>query len=146
MRWLHCRQRGRRCDGAFLPAAIPEPGTENSRRAHRSKLFDVVGGGMTNGCFYSTTDFRHKNPDVIKALVEAIKEAVELVKTDRKRAAEIYLAMNKESISQDELTEILNQPNMNYSAAPLGGAILLTRRLHQAEADGLERVLLSRSA
>jgi sulfonate transport system substrate-binding protein len=62
--------------------------------------FDVVGGGMTNGCFYSTTDFRQKNPDVIKALVEAIKEAVELVKTDRKRAAEIYLAVNKESISQ----------------------------------------------
>jgi len=82
--------------------------------------FDVGGGGMTNGCFYSTTDFRHKNPVVIKALVEAIKEAVELVKTDRKRAAEIYLAVNKESISQDELTEILNQPNMNYSAAPLG--------------------------
>src|SRR5436309_9231332 len=80
--------------------------------------FDVVGGGMTNGCFYSTTDFRQQNPDVIKALVEAIKEAVELVKTDRKRAAEFYLAVNKESISQDELTEILNQSNMIYSAAP----------------------------
>jgi len=79
--------------------------------------FDVVGGGMTNGCFYSTTDFRAKNPIVVKALVDAIKEAVELVK---KRAAEIYLEVNKESISPEELTEILNQPNMIYSAAPLG--------------------------
>jgi NitT/TauT family transport system substrate-binding protein len=82
--------------------------------------FDVVGGGMTNGCFYSTTDFRAKNPIVVKALVDAIKEAVELVKTDKKRAAEIYLEVNKESISPEELTEILNQPNMIYSAAPLG--------------------------
>jgi NitT/TauT family transport system substrate-binding protein len=82
--------------------------------------FDVVGGGMTNGCFYSTTDFRKKNPVVIKALVDAIKEAVDLIKADKKRAAEIYLEVNKESISQDELTEILNQSNMIYSAAPLG--------------------------
>jgi len=82
--------------------------------------FDVVGGGMTNGCFYSTTDFRAKNPIVVKALVDAIKEAVELVKTDKKRAAEIYLEVTKESISPEELTEILNQPNMIYSAAPLG--------------------------
>ena len=70
--------------------------------------------------FLSTTDFRAKNPIVVKALVDAIKEAVELVKTDKKRAAEIYLEVNKESISPEELTEILNQPNMIYSAAPLG--------------------------
>jgi NitT/TauT family transport system substrate-binding protein len=82
--------------------------------------FDVVGGGMTNGCFYSTNEFRAKNPIVMKALVDAIKEAVELVKADKKRAAEIYLEVNKESISPQELTEILGQPNMVFSAAPLG--------------------------
>ncbi|MBV9395450.1 MAG: ABC transporter substrate-binding protein [Methylobacteriaceae bacterium] len=81
--------------------------------------FDVVGGGMTNGCFYSTTEFRDKNPVVVKALVDAIKEAIELIKADKRRAAEIYLEVNKESIGQDELTEILNQPDMIYSAAPL---------------------------
>jgi NitT/TauT family transport system substrate-binding protein len=81
--------------------------------------FDVVGGGMTNGCFYSTTDFHDKNKVVIKALVEAIKEAVELIKSDKRRAAEIYLEVNKESIGAEELTEILNEPNMIYSAAPL---------------------------
>ena len=31
--------------------------------------FDVVGGGMTNGCFYSTTDFRAKNPDRVEPSV-----------------------------------------------------------------------------
>jgi NitT/TauT family transport system substrate-binding protein len=81
--------------------------------------FDVVGGGMTNGVFYSTTDFHDKNQLVVKAVVEAIKEAVELVKSDKQRAAEIYLEVNKESIGREELTEILGQPNMVFSAAPL---------------------------
>jgi NitT/TauT family transport system substrate-binding protein len=82
--------------------------------------FDVVEGGMTNGCIYGTTEFRDKNPVVVKALVDAIKEAVELIKADKKRAAEIYLEVNKESISREELTEILNEPNMVFSPAPSG--------------------------
>jgi NitT/TauT family transport system substrate-binding protein len=80
---------------------------------------DVVGGGMTNGVFYSTTDFRDKNPVVVKAMVDAIKEAVDMVKADKKRAAEIYLEVNKESISAEELTQILNEPDMTFSAAPM---------------------------
>lgn len=82
--------------------------------------FDVVEGGVSNGVVYSTTDFRGKNPVVMKAMVDAIKEAVELIKADRAKAAEIYLDVNKESIGREELTEILGQPNMVFSAAPFG--------------------------
>jgi NitT/TauT family transport system substrate-binding protein len=81
--------------------------------------FDVVGGGMSNGVVYSTTDFHAKNQVVVKAMVEAIKEAVELIKSDKARAAEIYLDVNKESIGREELTQILGEPNMVFSAAPL---------------------------
>jgi NitT/TauT family transport system substrate-binding protein len=111
--------------------------------------FDVVGGGMTNGCFYSTTDFRHKNPVVIKALVEAIKEAVELVKTDRKRGGDLSGGEQGEHQPRrvDRNPQSAEHELFRRAIGPAsGGAILLTRRLHQAEADGLERVLLSRSA
>ncbi|GAC1334733.1 MAG: ABC transporter substrate-binding protein [Beijerinckiaceae bacterium] len=82
--------------------------------------FDVVEGGVTNGVVYGTTEFRDKNPRVVKAMVDAIKEAVELIKSDQVSAARIYLEVNKENIGQDELVEILRQPNMVFSAGPLG--------------------------
>lgn len=79
---------------------------------------EVMGGPITNGCFYSTTAFHDANPKLIAAFVAAIKEAIAMVGKDARAAAEIYLDVNKEKISVDELTEVIGRPGMVFSAAP----------------------------
>jgi NitT/TauT family transport system substrate-binding protein len=79
---------------------------------------DVVGGGLTNGMVYGTTKFRDANPKVVRAFVEGIKEAVDFIAKDKRAAAEIYLDVNKEKLTVDELVAILNEPNMLFTAAP----------------------------
>jgi NitT/TauT family transport system substrate-binding protein len=79
---------------------------------------EVMGGPCSNGVVYSTTKFHDANPKIMRAFVAAIQEAIELIAKDKRAAAEIYLEVNKEKLTVDELVEILNQPNMVYSAAP----------------------------
>ncbi len=79
---------------------------------------DVMGGPLTNGCFYSTASFHDANPRLIAAFTAAIKEAVALIAKDARAAAEIYLDINKERISVEELTEVIGRPGMVFSAAP----------------------------
>ncbi|MCE4226917.1 ABC transporter substrate-binding protein [Methylobacterium sp. C25] len=79
---------------------------------------DVMGGPITNGCVYSTTTFHDANPKLTAAFVAAIHEAIALVGQDKHRAAESYLAVNKEKISVDELADLIGRPEMVFSAAP----------------------------
>ncbi|GLS45381.1 ABC transporter substrate-binding protein [Methylobacterium brachythecii] len=79
---------------------------------------NVMGGPITNGCVYSTTTFHDANPKLTAAFVAAIREAIALIGQDKRRAAEIYLAVNKEKISVDELTDLIGRPEMVFTAAP----------------------------
>ncbi len=83
------------------------------------KSTDVV-GPVSNGVVFATTKFHDENPKVVRAFVEAMKEAVEFIKKNPRAAAETYLEVNKEKLTVDELTELLKQPDMLFSAAPVG--------------------------
>ncbi len=97
----------------FQNLALKQPGIH--------KVLDsveVVGGPMTNGCVYSTTKFHDANPKVYKAFIDGMKEAIEFVNNNKKEAAEIYLSVNKEKLTVDELVALLSEPNMVFSPAP----------------------------
>ncbi len=79
---------------------------------------EVVGGPMSNGCVYSTTKFHDANPKVVRAFVDAIKEAVDFIAKDKRAAAKIYLEAHKEKITEDELVAILERPTSVFSPAP----------------------------
>lgn len=79
---------------------------------------DVTGGPASNGVTFTTTKFHDANPKIIAAFVEAMNQAEDLIKNNKKRAAEIYLADSKEKMSVDELVQIMSQPNFVYSVAP----------------------------
>jgi NitT/TauT family transport system substrate-binding protein len=79
---------------------------------------DVTGGPSSNGVTFATTKFHDANPKIIAAFVEAMAQAEELIRTNKRRAAEIYLADSKEKLTLDELVQIMSQPNFVYSTAP----------------------------
>jgi NitT/TauT family transport system substrate-binding protein len=79
---------------------------------------DVTGGPASNGVTFTTTKFHDANPKIIAAFVEAMGQAEDLIRTNKRRAAEIYLADSKEKLTVDELVKIMSDPNFVYSTAP----------------------------
>jgi NitT/TauT family transport system substrate-binding protein len=106
-----------------ITAAISQPPYQNMALKDPGihKVLDsveVVGGPLTNGWVYSTTKFHDTNPKVFKAFVDGMKDAIDFVNNEKRAAAEIYLSMNKEKLTVDELVALLNEPNMLFSPAP----------------------------
>lgn len=106
-----------------VTAAIMQPPFQNlalkTPGIHRVfNSVDVMGGPLTNGCVYGTTKFHDANPKVMRAFVDGIKEAIELVNKDKRAVAEIYLDVSKEKLTVDELVALLEEPDMVFSPAP----------------------------
>jgi NitT/TauT family transport system substrate-binding protein len=80
---------------------------------------DVLGGPATISNCWATQKFVDANPIKVKAFIAAVDEASEMIAKDPKAAAEIYVAVTKEKITVDELTDIIKQPGAVFSATPL---------------------------
>jgi len=79
---------------------------------------DVLGGPATVTCAFATQKFVDANPLAVKAFIAALDEASEMIARDPKGAAEVYLAVTKEKISADELTEMIKIKGGIFSAVP----------------------------
>ena len=75
--------------------------------------YDVMGGPASFLSVWSTSKFRDDNPKAFKAVVDAFREATDLINTNRRRAAEIYSAdtSGKESVEDTE-KELANPDNI----------------------------------
>lgn len=81
---------------------------------------DILGGAATCLVLYTTQKFHDQNPKTYASVVKALGEAMDFIRADKKRAAEIYLSMTKEKMTPQELTEILNAPKSVFKVAPSG--------------------------
>lgn len=80
--------------------------------------YDVYGGPATLIVLYCTTKFHDENPKVNASVVAAMDEADKLIKSDPKRAAEIYLEVTKEKTAQADLVAMINNPKIAFRLAP----------------------------
>ncbi len=80
---------------------------------------DVL-GNITLDMTYATRRFYEANPKLCGAFIAAMEEANALIARDKKKAAEIYLAVSKQKSSPDEIVKILNDPNSKFSTVPDG--------------------------
>ena len=60
------------------------------------------------------------NPKVIAAVMAALAEAMQMIKTEPKKAIEIYLTQVKEKVTAEELVAILGEPGVVFDVAPVG--------------------------
>ncbi|MBS3651769.1 ABC transporter substrate-binding protein [Pseudaminobacter sp. 19-2017] len=83
---------------------------------------EILGGGLTQATFFTTTDFAEKNPTLVKALRDATKEAVGMIKKDPKAALESYKKVSGDKTSVDDLMAIINEPGFldDYRTDPQG--------------------------
>jgi NitT/TauT family transport system substrate-binding protein len=80
---------------------------------------DVL-GNITLDMTYTSRRFFEANPKLCAAFIAALNEANALIARDKKKAAEIYLAVSKQKSSSDEIVKILNDPNSKFSSVPDG--------------------------
>lgn len=92
-----------------------------SGKAHQVlNSFDVL-GPSTIVVMATRTDFYKDNPKMYKVVVGAMKKAIDYINSDKRRAAEEYLKItNDKALTVEELTALLNRPDMIYSTTPKG--------------------------
>ncbi|MDR3300312.1 MAG: ABC transporter substrate-binding protein [Candidatus Accumulibacter sp.] len=81
--------------------------------------FEVFGGRHTTNIVWTSSQFVRENPKLTQAIVAAVKEAVDWILADKKRAAELYVRATKSRDNVSFVHDILISPDVNYAARPL---------------------------
>jgi sulfonate transport system substrate-binding protein len=81
--------------------------------------YDLTGGPSTVTGVWLAQKFYDENPKTVRAAYRAFDEATDIIRKDPKRAAEIYRKLDKSNpLSQEQVEQILTDPEVVYSLAP----------------------------
>lgn len=79
---------------------------------------EILGGPSTAILIFAPAKFHDENPKTIQAFYGAYKESLDLIDTNKRKAAEIYLKVSGVKTSIDEVITILEDPKNGYSIVP----------------------------
>jgi NitT/TauT family transport system substrate-binding protein len=80
---------------------------------------DVMGGATTFTMISTTTKFHDENPKAYAAFVAALKQSFDMIRADKKAAAQVLLdSMGGKGWMVEELAEMLNDPKIYYTTKP----------------------------
>jgi NitT/TauT family transport system substrate-binding protein len=80
---------------------------------------DVTGGSTTFTMISTTTKFHDENPKAYAAFVAALKQSFEMIRTDKKGAAQVLLdSMGGKGWTVEELAQMLDEPSTKYTTRP----------------------------
>lgn len=76
---------------------------------------DILGAPVAFNIVAATTKFRADNPKLYASFLAALNEATEMVNKDKKWAAEAYLRLSKDKMALEELMEIIQRPDVQFT-------------------------------
>ena len=82
------------------------------------KSYDVLGSKTTYNLLWTTSKFHNENPKTYRAFLAGFDDAVKEIYRDKKAAAETYLRLTKEKISVEEVLELINNPDFEFTMTP----------------------------
>ena len=82
------------------------------------KSYNVLGGKTTYNLVWTTTRFHDENPKTYQAFLAGFNEAIQEIHKDRKAAAEIYVRITREKISVEDVLELINDPEIEFTMTP----------------------------
>lgn len=77
-------------------------------------------GDMTSTTLIASQTFVDDNPKVARAVLAGIEDAMALVRTEPKRAAELYLKSEQVQMTVEDVTTILTDGSLTFSTTPSG--------------------------
>jgi NitT/TauT family transport system substrate-binding protein len=81
--------------------------------------YDVLGGKTTYNVIWTTAAFHDENPKTYKALLDAFTEAMQIINSDKRAAAETYLKIsNDKSMSVDDVQALIEDPQFEFTTTP----------------------------
>lgn len=80
--------------------------------------YDILGGPGTFNVVWATNKFRAENPKAYQAFFSALKESIEIINADKKRAAEDYKRITNTKETIEFLLGILNDPLVKMTIEP----------------------------
>jgi NitT/TauT family transport system substrate-binding protein len=80
---------------------------------------DVMKGSTTFTMLSTTSTFRDRNPAAVSAVLAALEEANQMIRNDKKMAADVLLSSTSESgFSAEELLEVIDDPAVKFTTTP----------------------------
>ncbi len=80
---------------------------------------DIMGGATTFTMLSTTARYREQNPAAYAAVLAALEEANELIRSDPRAAAEIlFAAESAAGFSVDEIVAVLADPDIRFTTTP----------------------------
>jgi NitT/TauT family transport system substrate-binding protein len=76
---------------------------------------DILGAPVAFNIISTTAKFRAENPKLYASFLAALNEATEMVNKDKKWAAEAYLRLSKDKMPLEELMEIMQRPDVQFT-------------------------------
>jgi NitT/TauT family transport system substrate-binding protein len=80
--------------------------------------YDVMGGPASFLSVWSTSKFRAENPNAFKAVVDAFREATDMINSNRRKAAEIYSADTGGKETAEDVEKQLADPEFIFDLGP----------------------------
>lgn len=80
----------------------------------------ILGTKCTGATLGASARFADANLELVKATVDAMREGMDFIAAERRKAAEIYLELEPQRMTVDEAAEILSDPERGYDLAPQG--------------------------
>jgi len=120
---------------------------ENPRIRKILDSYEVLNGPATFTTIWTKEGFYQQNPITMKAVLAALREAVEMIRNDKRLAAEIYLMHNPYSaLSEKELEHLLSDQLLRFTLEPQNivgyGEIMHQLGRIQKMPDGWEELYL----
>ncbi|MEW5708222.1 MAG: ABC transporter substrate-binding protein [Pseudomonadota bacterium] len=104
----------------FANSPFQEQELEDRRVRRVLSSYDVLGGPHTLNSLYATSKFREANPKTYRAVVAALKEAIEIINRDKRGSAQLYVEEERSKLSPDFAYQILLSPDFIVTATPQG--------------------------
>lgn len=82
--------------------------------------YEVLGGPSTLNSVYTTAKFRNANPATYRAVLAALKDAIEIINRDKKAAAQTYVDEERSKLAPDFIHRILADPEFVVTFTPQG--------------------------
>lgn len=81
---------------------------------------EIYGGPGTIGVTFTTKKFRDANPKLLAAFIAAMEEAMDVIRTQHRAAAEAYLAVSGDKRGLDEVIALIADPTTLFEITPRG--------------------------
>jgi len=80
--------------------------------------YSILGGPATYSAAWTSKKFIEQNPKTARAILDAMDEATQIIKSDPRRAAELYIKADNSSLSPELVEAMIKDPENVFTTTP----------------------------